>query len=51
MFLLPGRILNRFAKDQSLVDEVLPNLFFDFVQVRVFFFFFCYLNIVLFLLP
>ena len=27
-----GRILNRFSKDQALVDEILPTTFFDFLQ-------------------
>ena len=31
-----GRILNRFAKDQSLVDENLPVTLFDAVQVLLF---------------
>ena len=30
---LAGRILNRFSKDMSLVDDILSFTFFDFCQV------------------
>ena len=33
IFSLTGRILNRFSKDMSLVDDMLSFTFFDFVQV------------------
>ena len=31
-----GRIMNRFTKDMSSIDEVLPNKIFDFFQVTLF---------------
>ena len=31
-----GRILNRFSRDQNLVDEVCPATFFDFIQTTLF---------------
>ena len=33
--LLTGRILNRFSKDMGLLDENLPLVMFDFIQVNV----------------
>ena len=31
-----GRILNRFSRDQNLVDELCPSTFFDFIQSALF---------------
>ena len=33
-FLFEGRILNRFSKDMGLLDENLPLVMFDFIQVK-----------------
>lgn len=33
-FFMLGRILNRFSKDIGLIDEILPNILVDVIQVR-----------------
>lgn len=33
IFKILGRILNRFSKDMGLIDEVLPSVIIDIIQV------------------